>query len=104
SETPAFRHLQLLVRLANGLDQQALVGIAGHDRGARRATLQDRVARIEAEAAVLLIPVAVVTIRGQDRPDSGFEEFGGCRRLRGGLALLRLERDLNAQGRGQTSG
>ena len=93
---PPFGIFSVALRLPDGLDQQALVGIAGHDRRPGLAALEQRLARVEPQAAHLLVGVAVVAVGRQDRPDVRFEELGGRRRRAGSrrrLAALQRRSD-----------
>ncbi len=90
-QAAAFRHLQLVAGLPHRLNQQALLRIAGHDGGARRATLEHSVPRIQAQAAVLLIGVAVETTGRENGTDLRFEEFGR------GRPRLRLDSDTDRE-------
>ena len=72
-------HLEPLV--VDRLDEQALVGLAGHDRRSRLAPLENRLQRVEPQAPfLLLVAVARVAVLGQERPDVLLEEL-----LAGGL-------------------
>ena len=64
------------------VDQQALLGVAGHDRRPGRAAGQDGRARVEPQPPLLLgRPVAALAARRQDRPDALLEKLdrGGIR-------------------------
>ena len=72
-------HLEPLV--VDRLDDQALLGLAGHDRRSRLAPFEDRLQRVEPQAPfLLLVAVARVAVLGQQRPDVLLEEL-----LAGGL-------------------
>jgi hypothetical protein len=86
------RHPQVFGGMADGLDQQALVGIAGHDGRPAGATLEQCLAAIDAQAAAgLRAPVALEADIGEDETDFQLEEGivvgrrgGGCGQGQGG--------------------
>ena len=84
-------HAEVGVVVVDGLDEEAVVGLAGDDGGAAFATGQDADAGVKAEAGfefIGLFAVAAVTLVGEDGADFGFEEyevFRGDRRGRGRL-------------------
>ena len=68
------------------VDQQALPGVARHDRRARSAAREDRRTRVEPQVALLLgRPVTALASRRQQRPDALLEELDGRRVRRRGL-------------------
>ncbi len=87
-------HFHVGVGVADRLDQQALVGIAGLDRGAAIAAFRPSLARVEEQVAFDLFAffgVAFVTPFHEEWPDAFFEEVqvgsggwsGGARGGRG---------------------
>ena len=65
------------------LDQQALLGLGRHDRRARFAPLEHRLAAVQPQARRLLLrPVALDALLDQDRPDPRLEELDRLRRER----------------------
>jgi hypothetical protein len=70
-------HLEILVLVADGLDEERLVGLAGDDGGAGVAAGEGGFAGVEEEAAFyfFVLTVALVTVLGEDGADFGFEEF-----------------------------
>ena len=72
------RHLQLVVGLVDRLDEQALLGMTGHDRRPTIAPLEQRLPRINLEpAARLLAAMTGQTFVDQNRPDLQLEEAVG---------------------------
>ena len=75
------RHLRIAI-VADGADQDASLGVAGHDGGAAGAALEQAVAIEERDAAVLeLLVVASQAAALKDRSDPAIEEacvFGRC--------------------------
>ena len=74
----ARRHLEVFVGEADGLDEEALVGIAGDESGAGRAAFAEGVAGVEGEAAFgFALGGVVAGVAGLDEngADGGFEEF-----------------------------
>ena len=72
------RHLEVFVGIADGRDEETFFRIAGDEGGAGRAALEQRIARIEQEAALgfsLLRAVALVARLGEDRADLRLEEL-----------------------------
>ena len=71
------RHLELLVPMPDALDEQRVVGFAGHDGRTGFAALGPAVARVEAQAALGLLragAVALVAMLGEQRPNAFLEE------------------------------
>ena len=67
--------LRTVVGVADRRDEQALLGLARHDRRPRVAAGEHRGPRVEPEARLLLVrPVALDAVVGQDRPDLRLEE------------------------------
>ena len=84
-------HLEPLV--VDRLDDQALLGLAGHDRRSRLAPFENRLQRVEPQAPfLLLVAVARVAFLGEQRPDVLLEEVlaGG---LGGGVGLAGTSTD-----------
>ena len=82
------RHLQLGVGLRDGLNQQALIRLARHERRPGVAPLERRLAAVEPQArGLLLLAVALEAAVDQDRPDLRLEEFDRFRRKRPTAAL-----------------
>src|SRR5262249_18391307 len=82
------RHLEILIAPSNRLDDPTLLGIAGDDRRARVAALEEPFAGVEEEPALELLralAVALVAALDQTRADALLEEFdllrGGRRRF-----------------------
>ena len=76
-------HLQVLIGVIDRGDQEAFVGMARHDVIARAPAVQQRLARIEHEAALHFVGVAAVAfvaIVRQHRPDLVFEELQNAAR------------------------
>ena len=70
-----FRHAEILVPVADAFDEQAIVGLAGHDRRAGGAALGPAVAEVEAEVALgLLRVVAFVAMLHEHRTDALLEK------------------------------
>ena len=72
------RHLEIFVAVADRLDQQAFVGVAGHDRRAGVAALAKALAAVEAEPAPQFLGgarVALAALRHQHGPDLRLEEL-----------------------------
>jgi len=72
------RHRELGIRILDGLDEERLLKIAGHDGGAFVAALVGAVAGVEDEAAlrgILLGGVALVATIDEDRSDVLLEEL-----------------------------
>ncbi len=81
----------LVVFVAEGLDQQAAIGIARCDGGARFAPFADRLAAVEPKSPLQVFGscrVALVTVLNEDRPDAGFKEINA-----GGTQLSAAFRD-----------
>ena len=84
----AGRHLPGLVLTADRRDEQALLGIAGHDGGAGIAALEQPAERIDDQPAARLVggvAVTAIAVLGQDRLDLLLVEldaFFGRRRIR----------------------
>jgi hypothetical protein len=86
--------LQVFVGIADGLDEETFVGIAGDEAGAGGAAFEEAVTGVEGEAAFgFALGGVVARVAGidEDRADFGFEEFdligrerGGCRGGAGG--------------------
>ncbi len=83
-------HAKLVVAVADRPDEQALVGVAGHDRGAGVAPEAEGLPAVEPEPAPQLLGrarVALSALRRQDGPDLRLEEClllrrdGGRRRM-----------------------
>ena len=83
----AERHVALVL-VADRFDEQAFLGLAGHDRRAGVAPFHHRRAGIEPEAALLLVDAMTLeAVGGENRPDRLLEELDllsrrGRRRLR----------------------
>ncbi len=89
------RHL-VSFAVVDRINQQALLGIARHDRGPRRAARQNRSAAVEPQPALLLgRTMAPLTPRGQDRPHALLEELD-----RGGIGrrIAAIPAGLGAKG------
>ena len=70
------RHLDVFVRLPDGLDDQALVGLAWHDRRPVLPAFEDRLAGVEPEPRCLFArPVAFDARVGEDGADLRLEEL-----------------------------
>ena len=71
------RHLQLRVRFQNGTNQNALVGIADHNRGATTTTGQQTIAVIDSQTTrrFVIRRVAVEAVSDQQWTDLLFEEL-----------------------------
>ena len=89
------RHLEFLVRITHGADEEAVVGLARHERGTGFAALEQRRAGVEAETRTEFLgrggAVAFVAMLDQQRADFLFKKLegfgcGGCRQLRRGGA------------------
>ena len=86
------RHLQVVVLVADRLDQQALLRVAGDDDGAGLAAVHHAGLRVEPQVALVLLgAVAWIAVLGQERPDGRLEELDG-----GGVGLGRLCRRVAA--------
>lgn len=71
-------HLEVFVGVANRLNEEALVGVAGDEGGAGGAAFEQGVTGVEREAAMgfpLGLAVALVTRLDENGADGGFEEF-----------------------------
>ena len=91
------RHLEVVVLVADRLDQQALLEVARHDRGAEVAPLADALPRVEHEVRLDLLGrrgVALVAVLDQHRADLRLEE----------RELLRRDRPLGRAPLGHTLG
>ena len=84
-------HLHLVVGVGDGLDEEALFGLAGHDGGAGFAAFEEGVAGVDGEAAQGGGGVATVAAVGEDGSDFEFEIFGG--RVRRGEQRNRAEKE-----------
>src|SRR5262249_50528283 len=74
AELPRRGHLGPFV--FDGLDQQALLGLAGHHGRTRLAALQDGFEGVEPQTALLLLlAMTGITILGEERPDAALEEL-----------------------------
>ncbi len=72
--------------MTHGLEQQARVRVAGHDRRTGLPAFQDPFPRIQPQPALLIVRMTVKAVLGEDRPDLGFEEMDvGSRGLLGRL-------------------
>ena len=71
----AARHLRDTLRMADGLHQQAGVGIAGHDRRTGIAALEQALPGVQPQAAFLVRGMTVEARVDEHRPDLRFEEF-----------------------------
>ena len=101
-------HLQVFVGVADGLDQEAFVGIAGDEGGTGRAAFEQGVAGVESEAAFgFSFGLAVTFVTGLDEngADGGFEELdlfgwegGGGRGGVAGQAGERCEEEQETEG------
>ena len=70
------RHVEVVVAVPDGMDEQALFGIARNHRGARFAAPQQALARIQVELRLHLVAaVALVAAVGQDGADPLLEEL-----------------------------
>jgi hypothetical protein len=72
------RHFEIRIVVADGLDEEALVGLARDERRAGVAALQHRVARVELQAAfefLRLRAVAGVAGPGEHGANLGLEKF-----------------------------
>ena len=70
------RHLHVFAGIAHRLDQQALVGLTGHDGGAAVASLEQRGARGQAQLAARLGGVvAGVAVSDEHRSNLALEEI-----------------------------
>ena len=70
-------HLEFLVFITDGCDEETLVGLAGDEGGAGVATHEKRGGRIEEEPAfdaVGVVAVAFVTVLDEDGADLVLEE------------------------------
>jgi hypothetical protein len=70
-------HLEFLVFITDGCDEETLVGLAGYEGGAGVATHEKRGGRIEEEPAfdaVGVVAVALVTMIDEDGADLVFKE------------------------------
>jgi hypothetical protein len=77
-------HLEVVLLVLDRAEQQALGGFAGDDHRAALAALLPAGARVEAEAALLLLrAVALVTMLGEDGADALFKKLRLLRRERG---------------------
>ena len=63
-EFAALRHFQGGSGLLDGADEQALVGVAGHDRRAGLTAFEHAVATIQTQTAQLRIAVTVIAVIG----------------------------------------
>ena len=80
------RHLQVLVLVANRLDEQALARLAGDERGARVAALEHGLTRVEQQAALHLLArraVALETTLGKHGTNALLEELAALIRAGG---------------------
>ena len=71
-------HLEVFVGVANRLNEEALVGVAGDEGGAGGTAFEQGVTGVEREAAIrfpLGLAVALVTRLDENGADGGFEEF-----------------------------
>jgi hypothetical protein len=100
-----WRHLQVLVPVADRLDQPAGLGFSRRDHGAVIAAGLPARARVETEAAFLLLAaVTFITALDEQRPDLGFEKrkvvpAGGCGRGgRLGLGAGRSDHESSRRG------
>ncbi len=75
---PLGGHLQFLVAIRHGLDQQALVGFSRHDRRARRSSFENRLAAVQTQIRRLLRrSVAFLARIAEDRSNEILEEVDG---------------------------
>ncbi len=74
-EFPVRRHLQLLMSVTDGADEQALIRIPRHHSRTGISTAQRVLARIQLQPAHLGVRVAGVTVLHQNRTHAGFEEI-----------------------------
>jgi len=82
-------HLKVGIFIANGLDEQALFRLAGHNSGTCIAAFDGPLAGVQMKAALEFLTrrtVALITTIDQNRANLLFEEFDALRR--GGLAGL----------------
>ena len=89
-------------RIVDRLDDQALLGLAGHDRRPRLAPFEDGLQRVEPQAPFLfLVAVARVALLGEQRPDVLLEEVlaGG---LGGGVGLAAASTNVAGTSRSST--
>jgi hypothetical protein len=76
----ARRHLQMRVGIFHRVNQFAVARFARNERGSERATLHQAFSTVQSEVALGLLHLAVmarVTLRCEDRSDSGLEKFVG---------------------------
>jgi hypothetical protein len=79
------RHLEVVIGVADGLDKQALVGVAGDERSAGVTALEQCGAAVDAEVVGSLVAaVAVEALVHQHGADAGFE-------VGLGVAMARLD-------------
>ena len=72
-ELAAGRHFEPRMRLAQGLDEEASVGISGHDSRTRFSAGHQVFARVELQTAGLRIRMARIALRRQQRSNVEFE-------------------------------
>ena len=76
-QLPIGRHLNVAV--ADGIDDEALLEIAGNDRRAGVAPFEHRLAGIEPQLGELLDrAVALEAVFDEERADAGFKELDTC--------------------------
>ncbi len=99
------RHLEVVVPVADRVDDEAVGGLSRRDRRPRVAAVEHPLARVQHEAALDLVgqaAVALVAAVGEDRPDPRLEELevtGGDRRRRRRHGRRRRGRDVRGKGR-----
>ncbi len=79
-ELAARRHLQMRIHVLHRVNQFAVGGFSGHQRGAERAPLHDAFTAVEHEVALRLFHLAVVAriaLGREHRADLRLEEFVG---------------------------
>ena len=89
------RHLGAVVGVVDRLDEQAGLGVAGHDDGAAVAALHHQRTGVEAELGLLLVgAVALEAVGDEDGADRFLEELdlGGRGFLVLGLRMRRQQR------------
>ena len=95
------RHLQF-VAVVDGGNEAALFRLTGDDRGTSVAAGHHGIARVEAKACLLFFrTVALVAMRGQDRPNRLFEEVDAFAVGRG-FSRLYCSRKEGEQAGGET--
>ena len=76
---PVAGHAQILALVAQRRDDEALLGVAGNDRGPPLPALEDALARVEPQAPALFARVAREALLFEHRADRVDEDPGaGC--------------------------